>query len=332
VIEGAVSPIEAPETARYTVVVTDDPFDDFEVERSVLEPEGCNLVVNGDDRFKHIESADGLMVSRAVVDDDVLARAPKLRVIARYGIGVENIDVDAAERRGITVVNTPDYCTHEVAEHVIAQVLACSRQLVRLDRVVRRGSWSPSNISPLHRLDQSVLGLVGFGRIGRAVALRAKSLGLTVVASDPYLDSSDVGVELIELGDLLKTADFVSLHLPLTRETERMIGRAELAQMKDTAYLINAARGGLVDEEALADALRNGRIAGAALDVLTTEPVPLTSPLLELDNVILTPHVAFYSIESLRLRKRMAAEGVRDVLTGRKPQSVVPPRTGRGDA
>ena len=315
----------AASQSRYTAVVTDDAFADLSIERSVLEPIGCAVVPLGGSDLTRAETADALLVSRAHIDAALIERASRLKVIARYGVGVENIDLDAAARRGIAVVNTPDYCVEEVAEHVLAQILACARQLVRLDRVVHAGRWSPSDMQPTRRLSACVLGLVGLGQIGSAVARRAQALGLEVVAADPYVETPPSGVALLDLDDLLERADFISLHAPLTPVTRHLIGAKGLARMKPTAFLINAARGGLVDEQALAAALREGRLAGAALDVLSFEPPPPDHPLLGLENVLLTPHVAFYSEEALELRKRKAAEGVRAVLEGRRPDSAVTP-------
>ena len=309
--------------ARYTALVTDDAFADLTIERSVLEPIGCRVVASDADDLVH--TADALLVSRATIDAALIQRAGKLKVIARYGVGVENIDLDAAARHGVIVVNTPDYCSHEVADHVLAQMLACARQLVRLNRLVHAGRWSPRDMEPTRRLAGCRLGLIGIGRIGSEVAARALALGVEVVANDPYVERAPEGVGLVGFEELLRSADFVSLHAPLTPSTRNLIGVEQLALMKPTAYLINAARGGLVDEHALELALRQGRLAGAALDVLADEPPRPDHPLLALDNVLLTPHVAFYSNEALHLRKLKAAEGVQAVLEGRQPESHVTP-------
>lgn len=318
--------VGAVRTSRsFTTLVTDDPFADLSVERSVLEPIGCAVLAHdpGARLSDAVERADALLVGRAVIDEALIARAPKLKVIARYGVGVENIDLDAAARHGVTVVNVPDYCVDEVAEHVIAQMLACARQLVRLNQVIAAGRWSPSDIRPTRRLAGQTLGLIGMGRIGRKVAVRASALGLHIVAYDPYAVSVPETIELTPLDDLLDRADFVSLHVPLTAQTVGVLGAREFARMKDSAFVLNSARGGLIDENALAFALREGKIAGAALDVLEVEPPTKGHPLVGLENVILTPHVAFYSEESLHERKHKASLGVRDVLLGRTPDSAV---------
>jgi D-3-phosphoglycerate dehydrogenase / 2-oxoglutarate reductase len=316
--------VERP-TTLFTALVTDDAFGDHDVERSVLEPIGCAVNLSRDGQLEGLEQADALLVSRMVIDETILRRGTKLKAIVRYGVGVENIDLEAAERRGIIVANTPDYCTQEVAEHVLAQILICARQIVRLNRLVHRGHWSPSDILPTHRLSESTLGLIGIGRIGSEVAHRARALGLEVIAHDPYVAKAPEGVALATLTDVLRESDFVSLHAPLTPATRGIIGVEQLTMMKPTAFLINASRGALIDEDALAASIRAGQIAGAALDVLSVEPPPADHPLLNLENVILTPHVAFYSVESLLLRKQRAAEAVRAVLLGQQPEWPVAP-------
>ncbi len=314
---------------RFTALVTDGAFDDLAIERSVLEPIGCAVVAHrsssGVDLLTMVGSVDGLLVNRAPITETVIDQAPSLKVVARYGVGVDNIDIDAAASRGIAVTNVPDYCVDEVAEYVIALILACARQVVRLDRIVHGGRWSPADISPTRRLAGSVLGLVGLGRIGCAVATRASALGLTILAHDPFVANPPAGVTLTGLGELLATADFVSLHVPLTESTQGLIGSPEIRAMKPTAFLVNAARGALIDEAALYEGLCEGWIAGAALDVLAAEPPGPDHPLIGLDNVILTPHVAFYSEESLRDRRLKAALGVREVLLGRMPDHPVTP-------
>ena len=308
---------------RYTALVTDEAFDDFMIERSVLEPIGCAVVTLSGDDLAGVEAADAFLVSRATIDAELMGRARRLKVIARYGVGVDNIDLETAARRGITVVNTPDYCAHEVADHALAQILACARQIVRLDRLVHSGQWNPADVLPMQRLARCTLGIIGIGHVGSQVAARALALGLEVIAHDPFIEKPPVGVVLVPLDDLLRRSDFVSLHMPLTPSTRNLIGAPQLALMKRTAFLVNTARGDLIDEDELATALRDGRLAGAALDVLTAEPPGLNHPLIKLENVILTPHIAFYSDEALRQRKRQAAEGVRAVLESRRPEFTV---------
>ncbi|MDR7426193.1 MAG: C-terminal binding protein [Armatimonadota bacterium] len=315
---------------RWMVLVTDYVFPSLEVERAVLRAAGAELVAmqagSEAELAEAVGNADGLLVCYAPVTRRVIERAQRCRVIARYGIGVDNVDVDAATERGIVVTNVPDYCIEEVSDHALALLLACARKVAFLDRGVRAGRWEARDAVPIRRLRGQVLGLVGFGKIPRLLAAKARALGLTVLAYDPYLDAATCeayGARQVELGELLARADFVSVHAPLTPQTRGLIGEAELRRMKPTAYLINTARGPIVHEAALLQALQEGWIAGAALDVLESEPPPAGHPLLQAPQVVLTPHVAFYSEESLQELQRKAAEEVARVLTGQPPRYPV---------
>jgi len=249
-------------------------------------------------------------------------------VITRYGIGVDNIDVEAATDHGIIVSNVPDFCIDEVADTAMAMILALERGIVVLDRNVKSGKWSRAGAGPFHSLRKQVLGLVGFGNIARAVALRAASFGFRLVAHDPYVKREDVNcfpVSLLSLEDVLRQADIVSLHTPLTRETRHLIGEKELRTMKPTAYLVNTSRGGVVDQTALYRALAEGWIAGAALDVFEKEPLAPDHPLTRLPNVVLTPHFASYTDEAFEQLRRKVAQNTIDALCGRVPRYVVNP-------
>jgi D-3-phosphoglycerate dehydrogenase len=234
-----------------------------------------------------------------------LERLETCRAIVRYGVGLDNVDIDAATELGIAVGNVPEYGHEEISNHAIALLLGLSRKLFAFDAAVRRGSGIPAPQS-VARLSRRTLGLVGYGRIGRRVAEKARAFGLDVVAYDPYADTADV--ELLELDELLRRADILSLHVPLTPETRHMIGARELAMLAPGSLVINIGRGGLLDEDALVAALQSGHIAGAALDVTEIEPLPLSSPLLDAPNVILTPHVAWVSDVALSDLKRLTAE------------------------
>ncbi|MDR5694536.1 MAG: C-terminal binding protein [Armatimonadota bacterium] len=318
--------------AGFKVVVTDYVFPSLDIEREILGAIGAELVpmqaTSEEEILEAARDADGLLVCYAPVTRRVIEGLRKCRIIARYGIGVDNVAVDAAAERGIIVTNVPDYCIEEVSDHALALLLACARRISYLDRKVRSGRWEAKDAVPIFRLRGQVLGLVGFGKIPRNLAKKAKALGLEVIAYDPYIGAADMeaqGVEKVELETLLRRADFVSIHTPLTAETRGLIGEAQLRMMKPTAYLINTARGPIVKESALVRALQEGWIAGAALDVLETEPPPRDHSLFALDNVILTPHVGFYSEESLRELQRKAAEEVARVLTGQSPRYPVTP-------
>lgn len=315
---------------RFKVIVTDYVFPSLDIERSVLGAIGAELVpmqaASDEPLVEVVHDADALLVCYAPVTKRVIDRAERCRIIARYGIGVDNVDIEAATARGIAVTNVPDYCVEEVSDHALALLLACARRVAFLDRRVRAGGWSAKDAVPTHRLRGQVLGLVGFGKIPRALAAKAAALGMEIVAFDPYLDEAALrvhGVAKVDFAALLAQSDYVSLHVPLSPKTRGLISEAELRAMKATAYLINTARGPIVDEPALVRALQEGWIAGAGLDVLDAEPPPRDHPLLTLDTVILSPHVAFYSEESVQELQRKASEEVASVLTGRPPKYPV---------
>ncbi len=316
---------------RFTVVVTDSVFPSLDIERSVLGSMGARLIplqaTREEELLEAVADADGLLVCYAPVTQRVIERAARCRVIARYGIGVDNVDLQAAAARGIVVTNVPDYCIEEVSDHALALVLACARRVVHLDRLVHTGRWDPKDARPIRRLQGQVLGLVGFGKIPRRVAAKAAGVGLISVTFDPFVDAATCaahGAKKVDFSTLLAEADFVSVHAPLTAQTRGLIGEPELRQMKPTAFLINTARGPVVSEAALVRALQAGWIGGAALDVVETEPLPPTHPLMTLPQVLLTPHVAFYSQESMQELQRKAAEEVARVLTGHSPRYAVP--------
>ena len=271
--------------------------------------------------------ADAVLVTYAKITVEMIRQMTRCRIIARFGIGVDNVDIAAATDAGIVVTRVPDYCVDEVSDHTIALLLALVRKIPLANSLVHAGRWGMPAVAPIHRLRGTVLGLVGFGRIPQLVAPKAKAFGIKVVAYDPYVSESVThasGVEPMNFARLLKISDYVSIHTPLVPETQHLFSADVFAQMKPTAYLINTARGPIVDEAALAHALDTGQIAGAALDVLSSEP-PSASPLFGRSNVILTPHMSFYSEESLIELQRRAAEEVVRVLTGHLPRNPVNP-------
>ncbi len=305
------------------VLVTDISWPDTDIERAVLAQVDAELVLAPTGAEAELvelaRDADAILTCFAHVTPAVVAAAERLRVIGRYGIGVDNIAVAEATARGIPVTNVPAYCLDEVAEHVLAMILSLVRGLHRYDRAVRAGDWSLATGLPTRRVRGSTLGIVGFGRIGQALAQKARALGMEVIAHDPR----DAGsVALLELA---ARADFVSLHVPATPETNAMIGAEFLAAMKPTAYLVNAARGAIVDQDALAAALAGGEIQGAGLDVFVPERLAPDHPLLVSDRVLATPHTAFYSQESMAELARLAAENVAAVLDGGRPATVINP-------
>ena len=313
------------------VAVADSVFPNLDPAREVLSRIGADLRVapakTPEAILEVAAGADALLVTYAQITSDMIGQLTRCRIISRFGIGVDNVDLAEATRKGIVVTKVPDYCIDEVSDHAMALLLAAARKIPFSNGQVQRGTWKMPDVVPIRRLRGSVLGLVGFGRIPRLVAPKARSFGLHVVAYDPFVPGevfANEGVESVSFPDLLKVSDYVSIHSPLLPETKGLFNADVFRQMKPTAYLINTARGPIVDEAALAAALDAGEIAGAALDVMTTEP-PTGSPLLGRANVIITPHTSFYSEESLIELQRKAAEEVVAVLSGHKPRNPVNP-------
>ena len=297
---------------RYRVLVTDYVWPTLDRERSILEPLGVELVPSpsGDEATlaRLAAGVDGIMTCFASVTPAVVRAPAQLKVVARYGIGVDNIAVDVATGRDAVVTNVPDYCVEEVAEHALALLFACARRLTKYDRAVRDENWNSAVGTPLYRIAGKTLGIVGFGQIGRRMAAKAQALGLHVLAYSPRLtpaDAQEAGCRAVGLADLLKESDFVSLHLPLTPQSAQMFDRARFSQMKSGAIFINTSRGGLVESAALAEALESGHLAAAGVDVLPQEPPEPDEPLLRQDNLVVTPHVAFNSEESLAELQRV---------------------------
>ena len=283
-----------------------------------------------DELLRTIDAYDVLLVrSKTEVGEDVLERAERLKLIGRAGIGVDNIDVKAATRRGIFVVNTPGGNAVSAAEHTIALLMALARNVPQATRSLREGRWEKSRFTGT-QLTGCTLGVLGFGSIGRLVAKRAACLGMEVLVYDPFVSDetvADEGAEAAELDAVLAAADFVTVHMPLTPETRGFVGVAELAKMKAGARLVHCARGGIVDEAALHTALVSGRLAGAALDVFAQEPPPADHPLLRLDNVIVTPHLGGSTVEAQEaVAIRVAEEAVRFFATGTVASPVNAPR------
>jgi D-3-phosphoglycerate dehydrogenase len=252
----------------------------------------------------------GVLTISTQVGEEILASLPALRVVATATVGFDHIDIEAAEARGVAVVSVPDYCTQEVADHALALLLALVRGVVALDRDVRRGGWNPRAAGPLRTLAELRVGIVGLGRIGGAVATRLLALGAEVWANDLLPVARD-GVRFVELDELLAQCDAVTLHVPLTRETRGLIGRAQLAAMKPDALLVNTSRGSVVDVGAVLVALRSGQLGGAALDVLPQEPPPV-APVAR--NLVLTPHAAYYSEAATERAFQLAVARVREIL------------------
>ena len=310
---------------RYKVVVSDQVFPSVEVERELLAGIGAELTVatgDVDSVLATAADADAILNTYLPWDAGLIARLEKCRIIARYGIGFDNVDLKAASEAGIVVTNVPDYSVEEVATHALALILASLRKVVRADGLVRAGTWSIDNFRPIRRLSTLTVGLVGYGRIARRIAAPLEALGARIIAHDPYLQPGPDLPPLLDLTTLLGEADIVSLHLPLTEETRGMIDAAALAGMKRLAILINTSRGPLVDLDAVAASLRDGHLGAAGLDVFDSEPLD-PSRVDGVPNLIVTPHMAYYSEEALAESQRKAATQVIKVLTGAKPDYQV---------
>jgi D-3-phosphoglycerate dehydrogenase len=316
---------------KWKVVVTDWEYADLRYEEQVLNSERIELVPaqcrTEEEVIAACRDADALINQYAPITRKVIDSLEKCRVITRYGVGVNTVDVEAATEKGICVANVPDYCMDEVADHALALLLAWTRKVVVANHHVKSGVWDFKVTQPITRLRGKVLGLIGFGKIPQALAEKVKPLGLRVIAHDPFVPEAlaqEKGVKLVTLDELCREADIVSVHAPLTKATEGMVGKEQFDAMKQSAIVINTSRGPVIDERALIEALRAGSIAGAALDVVEQEPISPDNPLLTMEQVILTPHVAWYSEEAAAEMRTKAAMGVVDVLLhGEYPKYLV---------
>jgi D-3-phosphoglycerate dehydrogenase len=313
----------------FRVVITDFTDADQHIEADVFAQSELDITLMkaGEGELAALAAdADALLVQFADIRADLIDSLRQCKVISRYGIGVDMIDLEAAAAKGIPVANVPDFCIDEVSSQAVGFIMDLNRHTVALDAFVRSGGWGsrPVPCSAPRRLAGQVLGLVGLGAIGREVARKSAALGLTVIAYDPYLQNAPTSdVTLVGLDELLERADYVSLHCPLVPATRGLIGAEQLALMRPNAFLLNLSRGPVVDQAALVSALSAGAIAGAALDVLTTEPPRRDDPLLSLPNVLVTPHTSSWSVESSEQLRRDAALNVVEALSGRLPRSIV---------
>ncbi|HYW58886.1 MAG TPA: C-terminal binding protein [Xanthobacteraceae bacterium] len=318
--------------AKPLIAVTDSVFPSLDPAMAALkrlDPE-VRMARSGsaDDILAVAREADAVLVTYARLTGDLLRELRRCKVIGRFGLGVDNIDIPAATACGITVTYVPDYCLHEVSDHAMALLLALARKIPFSDRLVQSGRWEMPAVVPIRRLVGRVLGLVGFGHIPRALAPKAKAFGLRVVTHDPFVPPdvlASAGVEGVSFDALLAMSDYVSIHAPLLPATRGLFNGATFAKMKKGALLINTARGPLIDEAALIAALDAGQVGGAALDVVAAEPLAADSKLKGRDNVILTPHTAFYSVEALDELQTKCASDVARVLSGEKPVYPVKP-------
>jgi D-3-phosphoglycerate dehydrogenase / 2-oxoglutarate reductase len=315
------------------VVVSDYLFEDLEREAEALRGVAELVPLReypGPEEFLAVAAdADGILSQMAPLRAEVIEGLRQCRVIVRYGVGVDTVDVEAATRKGIAVCNVPDYCTEDVADHTLTLALALIRKLPQSIAYLRGGGWSHNPLRPVRRLSSLTFGLYGFGRIARSVARRARAFGFTLLAYDPYVPDSvfaGSGVGRIDADSLLARSDLLALHMPLTEDTRHLMRADSFRKMKQGALLVNTARGGLVDTAALLEALESGQIGGAALDVLETEPIPPEHPLWRNPNVLMTPHLAWYSEEALHQLQRSVSEECARVLRGEPPRSAVNPK------
>jgi len=315
----------------YKVTITDI-IKPVAPEEAILKENGATLIY-GDckteaELIELTQDADAIINAYALLTAKVINSLKQCQVIVRRGIGYDNVNLAAATAKGIPVANVPDFCIDEVADHTIALLLCCARKVVSAREQVKSGQWNFRQFLPIPALKDCALGLVGFGRISRVVAERAKCFGLKVQTSDPFISAefaSKHGVKLVSLEELLSSSDFISVHVPLTNDTRGMFSKREFAMMKPSAVFINTSRGPVVNEEALVEALQSGKIAFAALDVMTQEPPTPDNPLPGMDNVIITPHLAWYSEHSVKEAGEKTAEEIVRVFKGYLPKSLVNP-------
>lgn len=311
------------------VVLTDYVWESLDVEREILDGLADLVPLQVTDPaafFPDAADCDALLNTYGgPITADVMAQMPRCSIIARYGIGVDTIDLDAATEAGIIVTNNPTYCIEEVAEHTLAMMLSAARKITFYDRQVRSGGWAVPPGKPIYRVAGSTAGLIGFGNIARRVATATAALDMRVLYFDPFVEHGqfDAPGRKAELAEVLEQADYLCVHAPLTPQTHGMINADAFAQMKPTAVLINCSRGPIVDTEALIDALDAGEISGCALDTTDPEPLPDDHTLRTRDNVIINPHAAWYSEGAMEGLQRGAPSEVRRVLNGRWPVNVV---------
>jgi len=323
-------------TDKPKVVITDYDFGDIEIERNILQAVGARVVglqaKRESDLFEEARNCAAIMNQYARVGAETIACMEQCKVIARYGVGVDIVDVDAATANGVLVTNVQDYCTEEVADHAVALWLTLARKLPDYDRATHNGVWQWQSGKPVYRLRGRTMGVVSFGKIGQAIAVRARAFGVSVIAYDPFVspaDAQNAGVELVSKQELLTRSDYVLMQAPMTPETKHFLSTAEFSAMKPGAILVNTGRGPTVDNKALYTALTEGHLAAAGLDDPEEEPAkraawnPADNPVFSLPNVLITPHAAYYSEESIRVARETAATQVAKVLSGQTPDFPV---------
>lgn len=323
---------------RLKVVITDHDYGDLDIERTILAEVGADIVAlqakSEPELFAAVAECDAVMNQYARVGADTIAHMRRCKVIARYGVGVDIVDVEAATARGIAVTNVRDYCTEEVADHAIALWLSLVRNLDVYNRATHRGEWHWQSGRPVHRIRGRIMGIVSFGKIGRAIATRAAAFGVELVVFDPYLDAQEIanaGARKVDKDELLRGADYICMQAPMTPDTRHFLAAREFGLMKRGVIIVNTGRGPTIDNRALDDAIKAGIVGGAGLDDPEEEPAklahwnPADNPLFSRPNVMITPHSAYYSEESIRTAREIAASEVARILSGRPPLNPVNP-------
>lgn len=317
----------------FKILFSDYEYESLEIEENVIKEQIPDVeFIYGQCKTEEeviaiAKDVDAIINQYAPLGKKVIDSLTNCKVISRYGVGFNTIDVKAATEKGITVSNVSDYCLDEVSDHAMALLLSLARKVTFLNKKVKSGTWDYKKGMPIHRIKDSKLGLLSFGNIAQKVALKAQSFGMKIIAYDPYVPekvAKELNVELVSFEELFKESDYISVHTPLNKATEGMVGTEQFKSMKEKAFIINTSRGQIIDEKALIDALQNNELAGAGLDVLELEPIEADNPLLQMDQVILNPHVAWHSMEAEKELKLKTAQNVADVLQGKEPKYIVP--------
>lgn len=307
-----------------TVVILDNRYEHYNTEKKIfsemgIEPKVC-FPKNDEDAISVLKDADAILCNLFNLHAGIISKLEKCKVISRYGVGYDNVDTELATKRGIVVCNVPDYATEDASDHALALFLDCVRKVSYRDRKVREGAWNLHNQQPCYRISGKTFGILGFGKTGRALARKISCLGLArILVCTPHYcdnDSSGLGVEFVDFERLLKESDYISIHCPLKEETKKLFNTKSFSKMKEGAMLINTARGGILDQDDLYNALLKGLIAFAAIDVYEEEPLPIHSKLRTLENITMTDHAAWYSEESLIELKTKATNNVIKILKG----------------
>jgi len=313
----------------YKVVMTDNIFPNLDIEKKALEEIGATLVerqcTNAEEIIDEVRDADALLNVYSLIGENVINAMEKCKIIARYGIGVDNVDCEAAKKKGIKITNVPDYCIDEVSDHALALLMATARKIPQLYDVARQGVWDYKEHRPIYRLKDQTLGFLGFGKIARMLKEKTAPLGFKFLAYDPYVKEAGPDVDMVDIEDIFKHSDYISVHVPLNNETKGLVNEDLFKLMKPNAIIINTARGPIINEEHLVEALRKQQLGGAALDVLSQETTAFSKdhPLLQFENVLITPHVAFYSEESVDDQQTKAVKQIVKTFKGEELDYLV---------